>query len=71
MLNVRLYGQHEASTTFNSAPPLVVHREAYEAVGGHDERFLGWGSEDQAFALALTVLVGQPLRQARADCLHL
>lgn len=71
VLDVRLYGQHEASTTFNSAPPLVVHREAYEAVGGHDERFVGWGSEDQAFAQALSVLVGQPLRQERADCLHL
>jgi hypothetical protein len=69
--SIRVYGQYEASTTFNAAPPLVVHRTAYEAVGGHDLRFLGWGSEDQAFAQSLLVLVGPPLRQRHADALHL
>lgn len=28
---------------------LAVEREAYFGIGGHDERFLGWGGEDNEF----------------------
>jgi hypothetical protein len=36
----------------------VVPRAAFEAVGGMDERFRGWGGEDSAFVRALDVVVG-------------
>lgn len=32
---------------------LVVHRQAWETVGGYDEEFIGWGYEDTAMNLAL------------------
>lgn len=32
---------------------LVIHREAWEAVGGYDETYVGWGYEDTAMALNL------------------
>ena len=32
---------------------LVVHREAFERVGGYDEQFVGWGYEDSAMNIAL------------------
>lgn len=37
---------------------VVVSREAFDIVGGYDERFIGWGEEDRAFAIALSTLVG-------------
>lgn len=36
----------------------VLKRESFEAVGGFDERFLGWGGEDDAFAAAMNTLCG-------------
>lgn len=32
---------------------LVVHREAFDEVGGYDERFIGWGYEDSAMNIEL------------------
>ena len=40
----------------------VMSRQAFETVGGMDERFTGWGPEDQAFAMALDTLVGKHFR---------
>lgn len=37
----------------------VVPRRAFEAVGGMDERFRGWGGEDTCFVRALDVVVGR------------
>lgn len=50
---------------------LVTPREAFEVVGGYDERFQGWGYEDNAFRLALDTLWGQHERLAWGYCLHL
>lgn len=41
---------------------MVVPREAFVTVGGYDEKFQGWGYEDDAFALALDTLWGRHLR---------
>lgn len=41
---------------------LVVPRSAFDAVNGFDERFSGWGCEDQAFMRAVKVLHGEPQR---------
>lgn len=38
----------------------VVKREAFEAVGGMDERIRGWGGEDTMFTRAMTVVNGAP-----------
>jgi len=70
-LNIRVDGPVEASTTFTGAPPFVMHREAWDAIHGADERFRGWGQEDQAMATALSVLVGRSLPQARGEAIHL
>lgn len=40
----------------------VLSRAAFEAVGGYDERFVGWGGEDEAFAYSLDTLVGKHVR---------
>ncbi len=48
----------------------VVSREAFAAIGGMDERFVEWGCEDVAMAIALTTLVGKPYRM-NGQILHL
>lgn len=50
---------------------LVMSRIAFETVGGYDERFQGWGYEDNAFRLAMDTLWGQHERVAWGYCLHL
>lgn len=48
----------------------VMPRAAYEAVGGFDERFIGWGAEDDSFVAALDTLVG-PHKRCAGTALHL
>lgn len=40
----------------------LVTRNAFEAVGGYDERFVGWGGEDEAFAYSLDTIIGKHIR---------
>ncbi len=40
----------------------IVPRKYFEKVGGFDERFKGWGGEDDAFQRALDALCGQYFR---------
>lgn len=36
----------------------VIPRKHFETVGGFDERFLGWGGEDDAFSVCVNTLCG-------------
>lgn len=54
----------------SEAGVLVMPRAAYEAVGGYDERFKGWGWEDSAFAQRMNRVCGHYLRTS-GPVLHL
>src|SRR5690606_41252282 len=43
---------------------IVVPRVVFEAVGGFDEGYRGWGAEDDAFWHAATIAAGDPQRVA-------
>lgn len=49
---------------------MVVPREAFELVGGMDERFRGWGGEDVSFLRSLDTLYSSH-RNTANDVLHL
>jgi hypothetical protein len=51
----------------------IVPRALWDDVGGFDERFEGWGGEDDAFHAACVALSGQDPREDRLDgaCWHL
>lgn len=49
---------------------VVLSRDVWEAVGGIDPRYLGWGGEDISFGYTLETLVGPPAR-LEADLWHL
>jgi hypothetical protein len=38
---------------------FVISRENFDAVGGFDERFIGWGGEDDAFSHAVRTICGK------------
>lgn len=50
---------------------IVMHRNMYEDIGGYDERFRGWGYEDDAFGYVLDALYGKPNRFDEFDVIHL
>lgn len=54
----------------SDAGVLVVPRDAYESIKGYDERFNGWGYEDNAFAIKLRKFWG-PSQRTRGDVAHL
>lgn len=60
----------ENRNTYQPAPPLLVARHAFEAVGGMDERYRGWGGEDLALWTALKALYGVP-PILQGECIHL
>lgn len=49
---------------------IVLAREAFERVGGYDERFTGWGGDDVSFAMSLETLWG-PHSRMEGDAWHL
>ncbi|MEH7384970.1 galactosyltransferase-related protein [Bacillus sp. JJ1521] len=38
---------------------MIISRSAFMRIGGFDERFVGWGGEDDAFYLAFNTICGQ------------
>lgn len=48
----------------------IVPRKHFEAVGGWDERFFGWGGEDDSFCYTLDTICGKHKRLQK-DILHL
>lgn len=71
---VPVLGSHDLEPNGRSlmegVPPLLVTREAFDAVNGMDERFRGWGNEDEAFHLALTTM-GFRGKRLKYEALHL
>ena len=50
-------------TSVRACPgPTIVSREVFDRVGGFDERFEGWGGEDQVFRYRLEKLIGPGIR---------
>lgn len=49
----------------------VLSRTLWDAVGGFDEGFVGWGFEDNAFAAACETFSGQPLLKLPGEAWHL
>ncbi|MGE5582411.1 MAG: glycosyltransferase family 2 protein [Bacillota bacterium] len=55
--------QAEAAEIVEAGPLMnVMTRECFEAVGGFDERFKGWGWEDIAFSRSLDTICGNHFR---------
>ena len=48
----------------------IIPRKCFEMVGGFDERFVGWGREDDVFSFAVDTLCGHYLR-LEAEIYHL
>lgn len=49
---------------FEGGGLIVITPGQYWAAGGYDERFAGWGCEDEAFGAAARTLIGKPERIA-------
>ena len=52
------------------SPPLIVPRVAWDYVGGMDERYVGWGWIDKAFAAAMNTLY-RPFERFPGSVFHL
>jgi GT2 family glycosyltransferase len=57
-------------------PPLcggayVIRREVYERLGGQDERFFGWGGEDDAMSIKVATLCRRIARVRDGTAFHL
>lgn len=50
---------------------FVIRADAYQRVGGFDERFLGWGGEDDAMAIKLKAFVPNTTIHGRQVAYHL
>lgn len=50
---------------------VAVRKHEWDAVGGFDEHFEGWGFEDTAFRIAVETMTTLPIHIEKADCLHL
>lgn len=51
--DARARPRHLSNQQFKGGGLLVIHRDAFDKVGGYDEQFIGWGYEDSAMNIAL------------------
>jgi predicted glycosyltransferase involved in capsule biosynthesis len=49
----------------------LVKKSTFFEVGGYDERFAGWGSEDSAYLKAMETMTGKPVHIHKGDAYHL
>lgn len=56
---------------YNVGSINIVPRKYFECVGGFDERFRGWGGEDNAFQMAMDTLCGTCGRPKQNTVWHL
>lgn len=49
---------------------IVMKRSFFYECGGYDERFVGWGFEDDAFREVSITLAGQPWRPSKGHLIH-
>jgi GT2 family glycosyltransferase len=50
---------------------VAISRKTWDAVGGFDERFIGWGFEDTAFNIACETVSGLLVTAVPGACYHL
>ncbi|MFE4513404.1 glycosyltransferase family 2 protein [Kitasatospora sp. NPDC056783] len=53
---------HAESETEGKASAMAIRPTAWFAAGGMDERFTGWGFEDEAFRISTGVILGPAIR---------
>lgn len=50
---------------------VLINRQLWDAVGGFDERFSGWGFEDSAFSVAAETFGGETVEKIEGELWHL
>ena len=50
---------------------FAMRKEAFEAIGGFDVKFTGWGGEDTSFGIAADTLIGKHIRYHHVPLIHL
>lgn len=50
---------------------VIISRKTWDAVGGFDELFVGWGHEDSAFQMSVETFTGSPTVKLTSKCYHL
>lgn len=49
----------------------IVRRTLFDSVKGYDERFVGWGGEDNSFLFSIQCLYGKGIRVPNSYAIHL
>lgn len=65
------YARAQAVYQNSNASLVVISALAFWRVRGFDERFIGWGPEDQAFGTAVETICGPPRRVKGHPMMHL
>jgi N-terminal domain of galactosyltransferase len=50
---------------------VAIRTDVFARVGGYDERFVGWGCEDTAFAVSCAIVTGQACQRTANPAVHL